>query len=255
MFNLQRFIDDPVRLLIIPAALCAIIFHEYCHGLTAYRLGDQTAKESGRLSFKPWRHIDPFGLLMLVFAGFGWAKPVPVDLRYFKKPRRDFALVGLAGPMSNFLLALAALIVFNLICVLTPELNQIGANTVFDWLNYYPYLLGEYGINGVFGELTQILPVNAFLMFLHYLIIINIGLGVFNLFPIPPLDGSKIVGAAIPDRYYYPILRYERYGFLVLIVLLYTGVLDTPLNFLRENLLAGLQWIAGLPFALLGGHV
>ncbi|MDR1156700.1 MAG: site-2 protease family protein [Oscillospiraceae bacterium] len=215
----MRFLQDftPTKLLIIPAALIAIIFHELSHGLVAYWLGDKTAQERGRLSFKPWRHIDPLGLVLLIVAGFGWAKPVPVDLRYFKKPRRDFALVGLAGPVSNFLLALLALFLYFLTNLLVP--------TLWD------------------GLLE---------MFFLYLAVINIGLGVFNLFPIPPLDGSKVAGLLIPDRMYYRLLAYERYGMALLALLLITDVLDVPLGFLTDQVLYGLSYAASRPFVWLG---
>jgi Zn-dependent protease len=214
-----RFLQGftPTDLLIVPAALIAIIFHEFSHGLVAYWLGDKTAQERGRLSLKPWRHIDPLGLVLLVVAGFGWAKPVPVDLRYFKKPRRDFALVGLAGPVSNFLLALPALFLYTLTDMLAPAL----------W-------------DGLLA------------LFFLYLAIVNVGLGVFNLFPIPPLDGSKVVGLLVPDRIYYRILAYERYGMALLALLLFTGVLDGPLGFLREQVFYGLSYVASRPFVWFG---
>jgi Zn-dependent protease len=213
--RLNNILSDPAQLLIVPAALLAIMLHEICHGLAAYRLGDRTAKERGRLSLNPIRHIDVIGLLMLVVAGFGWAKPVPVDMRYFKNPRRDFAIVALAGPVSNFLQALVGYLVYIAL-----------------WL----------------AKLNTALPD----LFLNYYIMLNIGLGVFNLIPVPPLDGSKIVGAVIPDRYYYPILRYERYGMFLLMILLFTGVLDVPLGFLRSNVSEGIFWLARQPFLLFG---
>jgi Zn-dependent protease len=183
-------------LLIVPAALLSIMFHEICHGYVAYRLGDPTAKAEGRLSLNPLRHIDPIGLLMLIIFRFGWARPVHVDIRYFRKPKQGMALVSLAGPLSNFLLAFISILV---LCVLA----YIGIQTA--WIVY----------------------------FFAYLTLISLGLGIFNLIPIPPLDGSKMVGALLPDRAYYNILRYERYGMLLLIAVLYLGWLDMPLAYAR----------------------
>ena len=218
MFDrLTEFFADPAQLLIVPAALLAIMFHEISHGLVAYKLGDNTAKASGRLSLNPLRHLDIVGLLAMIFVGFGWAKPVPVDLRYFKKPRRDFALVALGGPVSNFLQAYVGFILLYLFRLLLP----IGS-------------------------------VDPLFTFLSYYITMNVGLGVFNLFPIPPLDGSKIVGLIIPDRYYYRILRFERYGMFVLFALLWIGVLDIPLLFLRNNIIYGIDWLAQRSFGMFG---
>ena len=188
-------------LLVVPAALLAIMVHEICHGLVAYALGDPTAKERKRLSFNPIRHVDPFGLLMLIVVGFGWAKPVPVDTRYFKRPKLGMALVALAGPVSNFILAFICVV-----CVrISIEFSGIGAVIAFQ-----------------FFSLTAIR---------------STGLGIFNLFPIPPLDGSKIIGAVLPDWIYYKLMQVERFGFLLLMGLLWTGLLDTPLSWLLVNIL------------------
>lgn len=192
------------------AALFAIMFHESGHALAAYWLGDPTAKEKGRISFNPLRHIDPIGLLMLIFVGFGWAKPVPIDTRYFKNPKRDMAISAAAGPAANFVLAFVCMIVYNIIYI-------FASGEVAYW----------------------------FFMFFYYCAIINVGLGVFNLFPIPPLDGSKIFGAFLPDRAYYTLMRYERYGMIVLMVLLMTGIIDTPLGALRSGVFDGLNTAAG----------
>ena len=241
MIDLKTLLQNPAQALIIPAALLAIMLHELSHGLAAYRLGDNTAKEKGRLSLNPIRHIDIVGLLALIFAGFGWAKPVPVDMRYFKKPRRDFALVALAGPVSNFLQALAGFILFNAACLLHSDLREAGPAVVMAEL-----------LSGRFLFHVQQIPVLYLHLFLLYYVMCNVGLGVFNLIPIPPLDGSKIVGIVIPDRYYYPILKYEQFGMLLLVALLFLGVLDAPLYFLQSNVRRGIGWLAGLPFQWLG---
>ena len=233
----QEFFRNPALLLSIPAALLAIMLHEVSHGLTAYWMGDPTAKKMGRLTLNPIPHIDIFGLICLVVMHFGWAKPVPVDMRYFKNPRRGFALVALAGPVSNFLQALVGFLLFYSACLLTPMLWGSDPLTVLYGLLSEPTI-----------DFFRQYPVMLLHFFLSYYILMNVGLGVFNLFPIPPLDGSKIVGIVIPDRYYYRILRYERYGMILLVVLLFTGVLDKPLQFLLTNALQGIGWLAGLPF-------
>ena len=174
--------------------LCAVFLcltiHETCHGLAAYALGDPTAKRAHRLSLNPLRHIDWIGLCMMFFCGFGWAKPVPVDPRYFRKPKQGMALTALAGPVSNLLLALLLLLFSRLIYDFAPYSDL--------W-------------NLVFG-------------FLLDTAVLSIGLGVFNLVPIPPLDGSKVLAAFLPDRAYFQLMRYERYGMLLLIFLSFQGV-------------------------------
>lgn len=186
------------------AVLICIMVHELSHGLAAYVLGDPTAKASHRLSFNPIRHIDPFGLLMMIVVGFGWAKPVPVDPRYFKKPKSGMAITALAGPLSNFILAFFC----------TVALQALSA--VMD-------------IDGATPTLLQ------FGNFLGMLIVLNIGLGIFNLIPFPPLDGSKVLGIILPERMYFTLMRYERYGILFLMALLWLGFLDGPLSFLRSG--------------------
>ncbi len=237
-------------LLFVPAALLAIMFHEVAHGWAAYKLGDVTAKEKGRLSLNPIRHIDIIGLLMLVFFRFGWAKPVPVDMRYFKKPRRDFALTALAGPVSNFLQAIVALLLCYACVFLYPQANALFHSDIIqqDFLMYFPILIGasQHGI-------IQLTIVDCVMIFLYFSAMLNVGLGVFNLFPIPPLDGSKIFGIVIPDHIYYRILPYERYGMLLLVALLYLGWLSGPLGFLRDAVLSGLNWVAYAPFRLFFG--
>lgn len=175
----------------VAAIFLCLTVHETCHGLAALALGDPTAKSRHRISLNPLRHIDWFGLLFMFVAGFGWAKPVPVDPRYFRHPKRGMAVTSLAGPVSNLLLAFLALLLGKLIALYAPYSTAWGMT--FDFLVY------------------TLAP-------------LSIGLGVFNLIPIPPLDGSKVLGALLPDRLYWVQLRYERYGFAVLLVLSFLGV-------------------------------
>ena len=177
----------------VAAIFLCLTIHESCHGLAALALGDPTAKSMHRLSLNPLRHIDLLGLVMMFVAGFGWAKPVPVDPRYFKKPKQGMAVTALAGPASNFILALLAMGISKVIYLYAPY------NAVWDTL---------------------------FVFCLYTLAPLSIGLGLFNLIPIPPLDGSKVLGAFLSDRAYFTLMRYERYGMLVLLALSFLGVGD-----------------------------
>lgn len=180
-------------LYIIPAALAAIILHELAHALVSTWLGDPTPKETGRLSLNPMKHLDLFGIVALILFHVGWAKPVRIDTRYYKHPRLGLALVSIAGPLTNFILAF------------------IGG--LFVILFYY--IINVEVLTVIFGE------------FFLYFVIINVGLGLFNLIPIPPLDGSKIIGSMLPETAYYQYMKYERYGmFFLLIVILLINILS-----------------------------
>ena len=179
--------DAAVQLL---AVLFCLTVHETCHGLAALALGDPTAKRQHRLSLNPLRHIDWFGLLMMLVAGFGWARPVPVNPNYFKKPRQGMALTALAGPASNLLLALLLL---------------IPARLIYTYAHY-----------SVFNQTA--------LDFLTSTAALSIGLGLLNLIPIPPLDGSKVLAVLLPERAYRWLMRYERFGIFALWLLVALGV-------------------------------
>ncbi len=203
-FGLNSIILLLIRLV---AVLLAICVHEMAHGFAAYKLGDPTAKYDGRLSLNPLKHIDPIGALCMFFFGFGWAKPVSINPNYFKKLKRDTAITALAGPISNFLMAYIAVILFLYVCPLVGNL----------------YLR----------------------QFIYTLIFINIGLGVFNLIPIPPLDGSKVFLSLLPRRIYFEIMRYEQFGFLILIAALWLDVLDPILSFFNQTIFSILLFLAG----------
>lgn len=187
-FNWSALTDAFQR---VVAILLCLTVHETCHGLAALALGDPTAKRMHRLSFNPLHHIDWLGLAAMFIAGFGWAKPVPVDMRYFKHPKSGMAITALAGPVSNFLLALAAMFCASLMYRFAPP-SSAAMVWMFDFL------------------LTTA--------------VLSIGLGLFNLIPIPPLDGSKVLFAFLPESAYYTLMRYERYGMLVLLLLVWFGV-------------------------------
>jgi len=184
-----------ILLSVIPSLLC-ITFHELSHGFVAYLLGDDTAKRAGRLTLNPIRHIDIMGLVMMAVFHFGWAKPVPVDMRKFKNPKGGMALTALAGPVSNLILAVLFIFFYGLL--------------------YFPI-----GKSAVGAYVLQMLSLGAF---------ISIGLGIFNLIPIPPLDGSKVLFSFISNEAYGKLMRYERYGSILMIILVATGVLGTPLS-------------------------
>ena len=178
-------------LIVVAASLLCITFHETCHGLVAYWMGDPTAKEQGRLSLNPLRHIDIMGLVMMAVCHFGWAKPVPVDMRNFRRPKAGMALTALAGPVSNLLLAVLFLGIGKVIYLYAPY--SAGMNVFFEWC------------------LFTVAPM-------------SVGMGLFNLIPIPPLDGSKVLAMFLPNSAYGQLMRYERYGILVLLALSWLGL-------------------------------
>ena len=211
------------------AILVCLTIHELSHGATAYYLGDPTAKEAGRLTLNPIKHIDVFGLLMMVVARVGWAKAVPVDMRNFKRPKRDMAITALAGPGSNFLVALAALKLLS--------------------LTYHGFLL-----LGAVTERPAVFYIMLYVMqFLAYLAILSVGLGIFNLIPIPPLDGSKVLFSVLPQNIYYIILRYERYIMGAVLLLAFSGVLSSPLSQVIGKIIQGMCVLTGCPAWLVLG--
>jgi len=197
-------------LITLPIILFALTIHEVSHGVMAKALGDPTAKNLGRLTLNPIKHLDPIGFLCMLILRFGWAKPVPINTRNFKNPRRDMALTGLAGPLSNFLLA----VVFVLI------------------LKAYMYLLGNITIT---AENETILSV--IYSFIYYSVFLNIALSVFNLLPFPPFDGSRIFYVFLPVNLYFKIMKYELYiglGILGLFFLLGRLFGIYPTSFITE---------------------
>ena len=184
-------------LLRVAAVFLCLTIHEACHGLAAYALGDPTAKRAHRLSLNPLRHIDWLGLLMMVVAGFGWAKPVPVNPNYFKKPKQGMAVTALAGPVSNLLLAILLLLIARGVYIRAALTGSFSAT-------WFAFLLDTASL--------------------------SVGLGLFNLVPIPPLDGSKVLAVLLPDRAYDWLMRYERFGMLVLVMVISVGIGSNALD-------------------------
>ena len=203
---------------VIPSLIC-ITLHELSHGAVAYLLGDDTAKRAGRLSLNPLRHLDPIGLLMMLVFRFGWAKPVPVNMMKFKNPKRGMALTALAGPACNFLITLLFLFLYG---AFFSPLSKSAA--------------GEIILEGI--QLTAY---------------ISLGLCLFNLIVIPPLDGSKVLFSLLPNRLFLKLMRYERYGSILLLLLVWTGVLGKPLGRIISNVFSGVFPVAEAAFHLFNG--
>lgn len=212
---------DFVGLIIYILSTLAVIFltlpiHEFAHGFAATKLGDNTPRYQGRLTLNPFAHIDYLGSLCILLFGFGWAKPVQVNARNFKNEKVGMAITAFAGPLSNLIAALVFLFLVN-----ATEYLFVSMQSTFIFYLYY---------------------------FFFYIAQINISLAVFNLIPVPPLDGSRILSAFLPNRIYYSLMRYERYIVIGLFALIYTGVLDVPLANATNAIYSVLQSIASLPF-------
>lgn len=205
---------------------CTMPIHEYAHAWVATKLGDQTPRLSGRLSLNPTAHISPIGALMILIFGFGYAKPVSVNPRNFKDAKKGMAITALAGPVSNLLMALVFVFLLQLVAFLAPR---------------DVYLMLSSGDTTIAGAIYK---------FFFFVAVVNINLAVFNLLPIPPLDGSRILQLLIPNKYYYKFLEYERYIVLIVFILLFTGILSAPLEFLSEKVFDLFYLITSLPFRL-----
>lgn len=201
----------------LPAILIAIVMHEWAHAFVSYKLGDASVKMDGRLSLNPLKHLDPMGTLCLLLFRFGWAKPVSVNPNCYKDPKMGMVLTALAGPTMNFILAFISILLFQFIIV--KDIFSLP----FDLLQYMYY-------------------------FLSYCTFMNVGLGLFNLIPIPPLDGSKAFLSFLPERLYFSYMRYEQYGMFLMIILLATGILSPILNGVSTGIISGMENIINLLF-------
>ncbi len=193
-----RYLDNPVYLLFcIPAILLALTFHEYAHAYAADKMGDPTAKNIGRLTINPLKHLNLWGTVCMLFVGFGWANPVPVNTRYFKNPRKGMALVSLAGPLSNLIIGIITALV-SFICNTTYALFMVDAPLISEFLVY----LG---------------------VFMYIIHMANLSLCVFNLIPCPPLDGYRILSCILPPKTAYWLIRHEKQFYMGLLLWLLVG--------------------------------
>ncbi len=192
-------------------------FHEWAHAFTALKLGDTSVKYRGRLSLNPMAHIDVMGALCLIFFGFGWAKPVPINPRNFKNDKVGMAITAAMGPVANFVAALVGALIYFALAVFFPDMEESTA--------------GSY-----------------FMLFLTFYISVNVSLAVFNLLPIPPLDGSKILFVFLPNRIVNYFYQYEQVIMIALFAMLWMGILDYPLMLLSNLLLNAVYYLASLPF-------
>ena len=235
-----------VRVFVI---ICVLPIHEFAHAFVADKLGDNTAKLKGRLTLYPFAHVDPIGAVMTLLCGFGYARAVPVNMRNFRKKRKNnnqdniymfgsdtvfdsghakrcMAAVAFAGPISNLLMAFISMLLLNVVTLLS---FYIGSDMIL---------------------LMQILS-----LFFSFCASININLAVFNLLPIPPLDGSRIISVILPDKFYFKIMKYERIIMIAVIFLLFTGILTTPLSILSGWIYNALYFVATLPFNLITASI
>lgn len=217
---LSRELNLATAIIYILSALAVIFLtspiHEFAHGFIADRLGDPTARYQGRLTLNPFAHIDYMGALGILLVGFGGARPVPVNPHNFRNPKRDMAFVAVAGPLSNVVAAFVCMVLANLVLVTTRTLAF-----------YYVFL------------------------FFYFIAQINVRLAVFNLIPVPPLDGSRILAQFLPNRIYYKLMQYERYIYFILIILVFSGSLSGPISNVSNALMRGISDLASLPFKFL----
>lgn len=220
--TIQAFLDNMnwIQLLVLVmgavASLICLTIHELSHGYVAYRLGDPTAKLNGRLTLNPIAHLDWIGLFLMLAARVGWAKPVPVDMRNFKNPKQGMAMTALAGPVSNLLLSYTALLFCSAVYHFGPD-----------------HIVCAY-----------------IMLFFSYLAVLSVGLGLFNMIPIPPLDGSKVLFSLLPDGIYRKILRYERYVVLIVVLLAWSGIFSGPIGMVMKWVVRLLCQLSGFPFEI-----
>ena len=202
----MSYIIDKI-IYVVPAILIALSLHEFAHGWASYMLGDPTPRAQGRLSINPLHHLDLVGTLLLFFVGFGWAKPVSVDARYYENPKADMVKVALAGPIMNFVVAFFSLLIIGF-------LEKVGVT-----------------VNVISSYVSTLL---------YYTALINVGLGLFNLIPVPPLDGSKVLFAILPAKSYFSYMRYEQFGMIILLLFIWIGAFDGFLITTRTSILNGM---------------
>ena len=227
-FDIINFITQ--MLYVLPIVLITLTFHEYAHGYVAYRLGDPTAKMMGRLTPNPVKHLDPIGFLMMVFVGFGWAKPVMINPRNFKNPKKGMAISAAAGPIMNLIMAVLGVLIYNILLFIFVK-----------------------------AQIFNTFATSALIFFMQFASL-NVWFAVFNLLPVPPLDGSRVVTYFLSPKlsHYYNYI--EKYGFIVLMILLidipgvpFTGILRMVLSVISNWVLYGISFPISSLFSLFGG--
>ena len=218
-----------VEIIIYLISSLAVIFitmpiHEFAHGFVATRLGDPTPRWQGRLTLNPLAHIDYMGAAAILLFGIGWARPVSVNPRYFKNPKRGMAITAIAGPVANVLLAFMFMLLYGVLGTIMKLISNVIV------------------IDGLAVFITYVM------FFFTYVAQISIYLAVFNLIPVPPFDGSRILFSFLPEKYYFKMMQYERYIVIGLFALLYVGVLDKPLSYITSVILDAVITVALFPF-------
>lgn len=206
----ETILDYLIKALVL---FTAVPVHECAHAWVAEKMGDDTGRKQGRITLNPFAHLTLWGPLMMILVGFGWGKPVMVDSRNFKNPKKGMVLTSLAGPASNFIMAFLSMIVYKVLAFLSYAKDS--------------------------STLDMLATVFV------YITLINISLAVFNFLPIPPLDGSKIFNAILPEKWYFTIMKYENFIFIALIILVYSGLLDAPLSFLQNKVIDVMLFLTG----------
>ena len=217
-FSIYTLISLMARVFVV---FCVLPIHEFAHAFVANKLGDDTARLKGRLTLNPLAHLHPIGALMIFLVGFGYANPVPVNARKFKNPKQGMAITALAGPVSNLLMSV-------IFCILT------GAGVI------------------LYQKTNGNITAEVATYFFMYAAYINVQLAVFNLIPIPPLDGSRLLTVILPNKYYFKIMKYERYIILGVFALILFGVLDRPLAFISGGIMDGIAYVVSLIFGQYG---
>ena len=212
-------LDLNTLIYVVPAIIITVTLHELAHGWVSYKFGDPTPKLDGRLSLNPLRHLDPIGTIALLLVGFGWAKPVHIDPRYYKDAKTGIVWTAFAGPLMNFIIAFAAIFLFNLLLKVPVS---------------------------IFSSKIMIQIFIYLVVLMQYIALISLGQAIFNLIPLPPLDGSKILYGVLPDSVYFNIMKYENWLSLILFLVLFSGILDGPLVSIRTIIYDGMNNLCAL---------
>lgn len=210
-------------LLSLPIVLFSLSCHEVAHGYVAYKMGDPTARNLGRLTLNPMKHLDPMGTILMLLVGYGWAKPVPINTRFFKNPKKGMALTALAGPLTNFFLGFVFLIITAAYSVIINTFVLNESTTEFAFV--------------IMSTIFQVLYFGAYM---------NVTLAVFNLLPVPPFDGSRIFLSFLPPKLYFGIMKYERYILIVVLALFYLDILTIPVSFITDRIFSLMLTLIGI---------